>query len=192
VVSRILRNAGGLESILTLLVFPKRIASSPWGAVRPTPESGLLAKQVSTAQARSAGGQRHFRPPGARHYAPHCHAGSRGPKAAGLSDCVRCLFASYNLSPESRSRQPRLVLLLANAAPKNQDILSHLTAACVAVGAPPHRTGQAFSPCGRVARTHGDRLVAFDSGDGTTRLPCGHVIARVRGARRAHVCTPWR
>ena len=35
--------------------------------VRPTPESGLLAKQVSTAQARSAGGQRHFRPPGARH-----------------------------------------------------------------------------------------------------------------------------
>ena len=63
---------------------------------------------------------------------------------------------------------------------------------CVAVGAPPHRTGQAFSPCGRVARTHGDRLVAFDSGDGTTRLPCGHVVARVRGARRAHVCTPWR
>ena len=63
---------------------------------------------------------------------------------------------------------------------------------CVAVCAPPHRTGQAFSPCGRVARTHGDRLVAFDSGDGTTRLPCGRVIARVRGARRAHVCTPWR
>jgi hypothetical protein len=72
--------------------------------------------------------------------------------------------------------------------------------ACVAVpvtvGAPPHRTGQAFSPgpCGRVACTHGDRLVAFDSGVGTTRLPCGHVVARVRvrGARRAHVCTLWR
>ena len=56
------------------------------------------------------------------------------------------------------------------------------------------RTGQAFtgSPCGRVACTHGDRLVAFVSGGGTTRLPCGHVVARVRGARRAHVRTPWR
>ena len=129
----ILRNAGGLESILTLLVFPKRMASSPWGAVRPTPESGLLAKQVSTAQVRSAGGQRHFRPPGARHYAPHCHAGPRGPKAAGLSDCVRCLFASYNLSPESRSRQPRVVFALKQRdCSPNQDILSHLTAACVA------------------------------------------------------------
>ncbi len=39
--------------------------------VRSTPEFGLLAEQVSTAaQARPAGGQRHFRPPGARYHAP--------------------------------------------------------------------------------------------------------------------------
>ena len=52
------------------MVFPKRTTSSPWGAVKSTPEFGLLAEHVSTAQARSAGGQRHFRPPGARYHAP--------------------------------------------------------------------------------------------------------------------------
>ncbi len=40
------------------------------GPVKSTPEFGLLAAQVSTAQARSAGGQRHFRPPVARYHAP--------------------------------------------------------------------------------------------------------------------------
>ena len=193
VVLWILRYAGGLASWLTLLDFPKRMASSPWGAVRPTPESGLLAEQVSTALVRSAGGQRHFRPPGARHFAPTAPRAPVGPQAAGLSDCVRCLFASYHLSPGSKQRQPRVVLLFSHATSVLiETSLLIWPPSCVAVGAPPHRTGQAFSPCGRVARTHGDRLVAFDSGDGTTRLPCGHVVARVRGARRAHVRTPWR
>ena len=44
--------------------------SAGYPRVRSTPEFGLLAEHVSTAQARSAGGQRHFRPPGARYHAP--------------------------------------------------------------------------------------------------------------------------
>ncbi len=172
-------------------------------SVRPTPESRLLAEQVSTALARSAGGQRHFRPPGARHYAP---TAMRAPAGPGQLDSRTvydvCLHRKASVLDQNDGNN-RVVHALCRGFRSrfrrnplggvfDQTSLFISPPSCVAVGAPPHRTGQAFSPYGRVARTHGDRLVAFDSGDGTTRLPCGHVVARVRGARRAHVCTPWR
>ena len=70
--------------------------------VRPTPESGLLAEQVSTALARSAGGQRHFRPPGARHYAP---TAMRAPAGPGQLDSRTvydvCLLRTTQSGPQS-------------------------------------------------------------------------------------------
>ena len=98
-----------LETLMRDL-FELEAASKDAARVRPTPESGLLAKQVSTAQARSAGGQRHFRPPGAK---LHAHTAMRAPWVQGSwtvqphFNCVFVVELNNVVSPESKQRQPR-------------------------------------------------------------------------------------
>ena len=104
------------------------MASSPWGAVRPTPESGLLAKQVSTAQARSAGGQRHFRPPGARHYALAAMRVLAGPGQLNFRTVYDVyLFRTNSVLNQNNGSRVEF-LLLANADPVCFNNLVRLTA----------------------------------------------------------------
>ena len=67
--------------------------ASAHGGVRPTPESGLLAIKAGEYCSGQVSWrtQRHFCPPGARHYAPHCHAGvsSHGSGAPDVPVCAR-------------------------------------------------------------------------------------------------------
>jgi hypothetical protein len=76
----------------------QRHAPSRVVVVKSTPEFGLLAEHVSTAQARSAGGQRHFRPPGARYHAPIAmRASAPGQVDYGttVASCVQAKTTSY-------------------------------------------------------------------------------------------------